>query len=167
MKILFILLIIACRENHPQKNSNSFKDILLHKKCLSISQILIDDSIKINNNDNIIYLYHGLDCYLCIKRGFEIASRIDSISHRQKVFIVGIATNIGQEQSSFRYYNYIYKDNSDLIRKELKYLPTPIMLLINSDKKIIDVVQPGNSSEEDVEDFIRKINLKKSDFFIL
>jgi len=164
MKILFVflltLLVFSCHKKHTQKEPNSFKDIFLHKKCLSINKVLVEDSIRIDDN-SVIYLYHGLDCYTCIKRGFEITHKIDSLGHQQKVFVVGVAGNIGQEQTSFKYYNYIYQDNRDFIRKELKYLPTPIMLLINSDKEILNIIQPGDSSDEEVEEFIKGISFKK------
>lgn len=154
-----ISLCVSCNVN-TFKNKHESIDIidqtrlLLNKKCTSIDSVILKDSIK----DNIVvFLYHGSDCYSCIKTGFEITHEIDSIIGYQKVFIVGIMANIGQEQTMFKYYNYIHQDPKDLIRKELKYLPTPIMFLVNTDRYIVDVLQPGNCTREQIDKFIENV----------
>lgn len=55
------------------------------------------------------------------------------------------------------YYEYIYSDSKDLIRKELKYAQTPVILLLDSSNYIKEYILPGLSTEKEINTFFHKI----------
>ena len=55
------------------------------------------------------------------------------------------------------YHEYVYSDSEDLIRKELKYVPTPILILLDSSNYIKDYILPGSSSNKETVSFIKEI----------
>ena len=55
------------------------------------------------------------------------------------------------------YRGYIYKDEKDLIRKELKYAPTPMMLILDEENMIVDVcIFDFLLGEKESDDFLEK-----------
>ena len=62
--------------------------------------------------------------------------------------MVSSISNHSMYQKHNNYYNYIYYDDKDLIRRELKYIPTPVMILLDDKKKIIDVFSPKDTLEK-------------------
>jgi len=108
----------------------------------------------------IIYLYHQYDCITCLEAGFEITKEIDAKFPYQKVYVISLGSNTSFEQSTFKYYNYIYQDSQDFIRKELKYIPTPVMLYIDTTKTIRKILQPKAYNSKEVKDFIKQITTK-------
>ena len=55
------------------------------------------------------------------------------------------------------YRGYIYKDEIDLIRMELKYAPTPMMLILDEENRIVDVcIFDFLLGEKDSDDFLEK-----------
>jgi hypothetical protein len=51
-------------------------------------------------------------------------------------------------QRENEYYEYIPVDEKDLIRRELKYLPTPVLLFMDKDKVIQNVFFPKDTITE-------------------
>lgn len=52
----------------------------------------------------------------------------------------------------------IYADSKDLIRKELKYVPTPIMLLLDSSNCVEKYILPNVSDDKEVALFIESLS---------
>lgn len=57
-------------------------------------------------------------------------------------------------QKRNHYYDYIYIDQKDLIRKEMKYIQTPIILLLDSLNCVKDYIFPNASDDGKVASFI-------------
>lgn len=61
------------------------------------------------------------------------------------------------DQARNEYYEYVYLDPKDLIRKELKYVPTPIIFLLDSSNCIKDYILPNVSDNETTTSFIESV----------
>lgn len=109
----------------------------------------MNDSIDIRNH--IVFLYNGFDCEACIKKGYKLSKVIDSLAQRQVVYIISTSANIGADQLKCEYPKYVYNDEHDLVRSELKYVYTPVFLFLDSTKSIDEAFYPnysGDSSDE-------------------
>lgn len=53
-------------------------------------------------------------------------------------------------------------DDQDLIRKELKYAPTPMLLLLNKDKLVLDAFSPTDTLEKNYSSFLKACLTVKS-----
>jgi len=126
---------------------------LFEKKINSLSEI-IGDTVDIANK--AVFIYCGYDCETCIEKGYMFASKLDNLKRKQSVFIVSTSANIAKDQIKSAYQNFVYKDEHDLIRKELKYIYTPVFLLFGSDKKITSVYFPGIDSIDDENKFLEE-----------
>lgn len=154
--LLFLLNIFSC--NLQTKNKEQFytridqqKDFLRGREVQSIEKIL-NDSIK--TKARIVFLYNGLDCETCILRGYKLAKSIDSIAQKYVVYIVSTSANIGADQIRYDYSHYVYNDERELVRNELKYIYTPVFLLINPERMIEDVFYPNISSNNEEKIFV-------------
>jgi hypothetical protein len=114
----------------------NMKNNILGKDILSLSQILPIQK-GIINKYYFIYLYMSSGCGNCIKKGFDLVNRIDSTFG--KAFVKVICAGNGDVSSGKLYYDYnkfIYIDEKELIRKELKYIYTPVFLILDEHFKI-------------------------------
>lgn len=50
-------------------------------------------------------------------------------------------------QERYRYRDYIYTDRNDLLRRELRYVSTPILLLLDDSLRIVDIYKPASGTE--------------------
>lgn len=152
--ILFILLFfISCDVKRVEDKTNDDKktnDIydLVGKKIVSVDSILSD------RKHEIIFLFNYYDCGSCIDSGFSITKRIDSLYGDRRVNIVSIMGDPSSYQKRNHYYDYIYIDQKDLIRKEMKYIQTPIILLLDSLNCVKDYIFPNASDDGKVASFI-------------
>lgn len=154
---LFNSLFISCNNNNNNVNKdNSIEknkkietkhdilkeqsSMLKNKKIKFLSKVLGDTTITSNR---ILFLYNGYDCETCIDRGYEMTKKIDSTMNKQSVFIISTSSNIGRDQLKNSYKNFIYNDEHDIIRKELKYIYTPVLIYLNSDNKINEIFYPS------------------------
>lgn len=88
----------------------------------------------------VLFLFNYYDCGTCMEHGFQAVSQIDQATHDGFVKVVAsMFTEISSTQRLFGYREYVYNDAKDLIRKELKYLPTPVLLIVDGDRRIRDV----------------------------
>lgn len=158
--IIFALLslIYGCSNRRELKKEVDapIKDpfYLKGKKVSSIDSILIDKKCS-----NVVFLFNYYDCSSCVDLGFSITKRIDSLYKRKKVMVVSTMGNPSSYQKRNGYYEYVYSDAKDLIRKELKYVPTPILFSLDSSNNIKDYVLPGSSTEKEITSFINKVML--------
>ncbi|QTE23545.1 hypothetical protein [Polaribacter cellanae] len=164
--IILTFLIIQCKQSREENNSISKnlsikKNILEQqkksirgKKIKSLSDIL-EDSLKTSNKT--IFLYNGFDCGTCIDVGYEISKKIDSLNKSKKVYIISTSANIGRDQLKNSYIDYVYNDEKDLIRKELKFIYTPVFLRLDIEGSIKNVFFPNyNRDFKAEENFILK-----------
>ena len=87
----------------------------LRGKKISSLDSIITDRIR---NYNVVFLFNYYDCSSCIDLGFTLTKKIDSLYNLKKVTIVSIMGSPSSYQRRNAYYEYIYSDSKDLIRKE-------------------------------------------------
>ena len=81
---------------------------------MSINEILTNDINSIKQK--ILFLYTGYDCQSCVDKGYEIIKEMEEVGY--KVFVVSSHSNIGFDQERNDYFEYVYADEKELIRKE-------------------------------------------------
>ncbi len=161
LSICIVGLFSSCKTrqtNKAQIDSNNVADSiikvsLLNNKCEQIKNIIPSD---ITGGDFVVLLYHGYDCDECIMTGFSLIKLIEK--KHPKVFAIGIMANTSIQQLNYNYKKYIYSDNNDIIRKELSYAPTPLLLHIDSSYIVKDVLYLGNNNKNRQDLFIHKCN---------
>jgi hypothetical protein len=143
---------MSCKNESKQENriteihhtrEAKLKRIFINKKINVLNDILL---IPCNYSETkIVFLYTGYDCQSCIDKGYEIMKKIDSLL-KNKIFIVASHSNIGMDQERNNYMDSVYNDDNELIRKELKFLPTPIIFILNEENYIVNLVFPETNS---------------------
>jgi hypothetical protein len=164
--IVVVLTVNACRSDHKRKETGVVHEIskeeklagrFADRKMASINKVFLTNGKEYAHERKIIFLYTGYDCQSCVDKGFEIIKRIDSLYSTQKTYIVASQSNIGFDQERNEYYKYIYNDNMELIRKELNFVPTPMILKLDEEDVIIKVIFPETNSS--VDQAINKLSL--------
>ena len=160
--ILFILNsnIISREKTHLSKEKENIEQQAEIDNIESVFKNMeienLDSIIDRKNRTQkfIIYLFDTYDCETCIKEGFFI---IKSIMRNNKVQVFPVLTigNPSFFQKLYNFNEYIYLDNKDLIRKDLKYIPTPSILYIDGNNCIIEAFFPQKGKE--YKDFTKRI----------
>jgi len=140
---LFSCFTKADNNQLVQKQLDQQKKILIGKSIKSLNKI-ISDTLEIR--EHVVFLYNEFDCGTCVKNGFSLVNFIDSTAQKQFVYAVTTSINIGTDQLKYNYKKYVFYDEHDCIRSELKYISTPVLLFIDSTKKIGDVYYPTNGT---------------------
>ena len=159
LSICIVGLFSSCKIRQPNMakiDSNNVADSiikasLLNNKCEQINSIIPSDK---TGADFVVLLYHGYDCDKCIMTGFSLIKLIEK--KYPKVFAIGIMANTSVQQINYNYKKYIYSDNNDIIRNELRYAPTPLLLHIDSSYIIKDALYLGNNNKKQQDLFIYK-----------
>jgi len=159
----FILtLLLSCKNDTVNKNGTSIKktdllekqiDIIKNKKILSLAKVLGDSTILKNH---VLFLYNGYDCGSCIDIGYEMSKKMDSLIGNQLVYIISTSANIGQDQLKNNYQKFVYNDENDLIRKDLKFIKTPVFLYLDSKNKIKNAFYPNYNRDVNKENLFIK-----------
>lgn len=137
--LFFVLFALYTCKSKPKElilvneKLKSQKEYLLNKKITCLDKILGDFIISANH---VIFLYNGFDCETCIDIGYRVSKTIDSLVQKQMVYIISTSANIGGNQLRNEYKNFVYNDEHDIIRRELRYIYTPVFILLDSMKKI-------------------------------
>ena len=140
--------------NYKVKRNIKMSESLLNKQLDSITVII--DSLIFIEDEAIILLYSGYDCGSCIESAFTM---IKSLNKPKNLYVVGLMTSTFDYEKMYDYREYVYQDEDDILRKELKYVPTPIMLIIDSSYKIKDAIVIDTFNSFDQNKFILR-NLK-------
>lgn len=156
--VIFLMILFLSEEREDMAGINQTYDrvmapSLIGKYCRGVGEVI--PGINMDTSGNVIFLYNGYDCDDCIEAGFYTTKMIDSIFGKQKVLVVATMTNPVQQQTRYRYYDYIYMDEKDTIRRELNYIPTPAILYLNDSSKIIDTYFPLMGDNAGRENFIK------------
>lgn len=143
---------IANNDNVQIKMREAEK-FLLNKNINSLSSILPDSIIT--NRAICVMLYTGMDCGTCIEKGFETINQLNQQVPQKNIAVIASKSNIGRDQLMFNYHEYIYHDERESIRRELRFIYTPVLILLDASKNIIKVYFPlTNESEEARENFL-------------
>ena len=159
---LFILLIFlfSCNKNGQRvKNEQiisieetiasteeKLQDRFINKKLESVNTILFDG--KAVEDKKIILIYTGFDCQSCVDKGYLILKDLQSQNEKLKIYVVATNANIGGDQERNEFYDYIYNDKQELIRMEMKFIYTPVILVLDNDNRIIHLNFPKTNSNE-------------------
>ena len=142
---------------HYDINNDNIKTHLVGKYCKSISSFNTINTDIIGQKGAIIFLYNGFDCEDCINIGFNMINTINKSSNQRLVYVVASMTNIGNDQQKYSFYSYIQNDHDDIIRKELKFIPTPLFICLDTSCKIVNSYQPYVSDIKGQKRFIEYI----------
>jgi len=162
--IILSILVISCGHNKQKikevsatvTKEEKFHDRFVNKKLLSINMILFDGKETLENK--IILIYTGYDCQSCIDKGYLILKILHSQNSNQKIFVISSNTNISRDQARNNYYDFVYNDEKESLRKELKFIYTPIILVLDKDNCILHINFPDtNSDEQEIVDQINQI----------
>ncbi len=135
-------------ENKKDKDIERIKWKFIH----SIDSLMAKDE---NRYGYVLFLFNFYDCGSCVDAGFYISKKIDQLFNFQIVKAVGSMINPEEYQSRNEYYEYIYFDEKDLIRRELKYIPTPCLLLMSKENQILDAFFPIDTLSKNYRQFIQ------------
>lgn len=165
MYLLLIFIVFSCKSRNDynmEKNDTKLdkQKVFLYGKSLKSAIKIMNDSIDISGH--FLFLYNGFDCETCIKNGYRLAKAIDSLSMKQVVYVISTSANIGADQLKYDYLGYVYNDEHDLMRSELKYIYTPVFLFFDSLKKIENVYYPNYNENIQDENIFVKNCLKKA-----
>lgn len=141
---------------------NTQVEMIMNQKIESLVSIL-DSTGEISNKT--VFLYNGFDCVTCIDIGYEMTKKIDSALNFQGVYIISTSSNVGNDQLRNNYENYVYVDENDMIRKELKFIYTPVFLSFDINEKVDNVFFPvsNNRNIKEEEIFIKSCIKSKND----
>ena len=162
IRILFVLFCIltcfSCNKKksqtivlEPEENTDPFRLKGMH--VTSLDSILQGK----DRNADIIFLYNFYDCGSCVDSGFQLVKRIDEFYKRKSVPIISSMGSPTLYQARNQYFEFVYSDTNDLIRKELKYVQTPIMIRVDSNRMILDYLFPNDSDENEYVRFLSSI----------
>lgn len=132
----------------PNQRYEIMKRDIIGKYIKSLPRIINE---KTTNSKILVFLYMGSDCGNCMKNGFRITQKIDSLFNTQIVKVIANNSNISRDHILFNYNNFIYSDDKSLIRQELRYLYTPVFLVLDSNYKILEskFLQLEDTQEEE------------------
>lgn len=155
--VIFFLAIfnIGCR-NSDNSNSNTkmsryddvdkVREMIKNTKMTSLQKV-VGDTIEITGQ-SVFLIYTGYDCGNCVEKGFEIVKRIPDKLENAKVRIIASNTNILNDQHRYDYKQYIFRDNKDRVRKQLKFYYSPAILFMKDNLKPAEVFFPGLDKEK-------------------
>lgn len=119
------------------------RDFLVGKRLSSLAKIMAPDDVPPAHC--VLLIYHGMDCGSCLDAGFASLGRLRN--ERVPCVVVAIDANVSEVQQRYGYYDYIYTDRGDWLRRELKYVNTPILLLLDDSLQIVDMYKPASGTE--------------------
>lgn len=154
--IYILFCLTGCNPTKKGSNEYTIVEKINDRNWLKGKAVCSIDSILEKRNEiEIIYVFNYHDCETCINRGFLTVKEIDKRSKNNTVKVIAsMFQEITSTQTINDYKNYIYKDEHDLIRKELKYIPTPALLIIDDSCRIKDAyLFTPSSKDEDIKQF--------------
>lgn len=116
--------------------------------ALPVATEVIDSPAFAEVRPSVVFLVRGLDCDTCVAKGFSFARRLQAEFPDEVVFAVGCQTNPGLLQMSFGWDGFVFLDDEELIRKELKFVLTPVFLFLDEDRVIRRVWFPSLNQDD-------------------
>ena len=161
--LVSLCIIAGLNGCKPKDNNNANVQALLSDdatwlkgKRLSSIESIIDE----HNCAEILYVFNYYDCMTCIDHGFAAVRLIDSLAGDNTVKVIAsMFREITSTQRQNNYKGFIYKDAKDRIRKELRYAPTPMMLILNDSCRIEEAfvfTPPAEENAEKLKAFLQK-----------
>ncbi|GHV58942.1 hypothetical protein FACS1894182_12260 [Bacteroidia bacterium] len=152
------MCLFSCQHNKKQEvkvqddwlsKLDKQKEFLYDRSIPSISIILSD---TVFTGQCVLLIYDEMDCDDCVKKGFNLIHRLDSLTIPNTFIIT--TSNPGRSQLLYDYPKYVFVDRQDLIRKDLKYVTTPVLLVLSEENQIRQVLFPGIATQREEEEFV-------------
>lgn len=155
--VILVLIFCSCKNLDVNHNSTIKVDTRLQQqkntivgKKLDLIKNIVGESSNISNK--FMLIYNGFDCRSCINSGYRMVNKIDSLAGLQMCYVIATSTSVARDQLDNNYINFVFYDEHDLIRRELKYIYTPVILKLNSNNIISDLYFPGKNGNPTVEE---------------
>lgn len=130
-----VLLLCGCVNRQNLNNKISIEQI---EAAIIGKKIPVIDSLYQDNKGqrNLTLLCSPYDCGPCLGKAFEVLSLVDKRNLLNKQLVISILDVPTEMQRQFNYFDYILFDGDDVIRKSLKYIPTPVFLVADADNVV-------------------------------
>lgn len=127
LPIVYILLVSSCH-SQPDQASISLDDILIGHNLP-----IVDYTYQENNgNSQLTLICSPYDCQPCLDIAFAEISRISKEFPSIKISVISVLGDPSPIQDKYSFYDYIPFDEEDIVRKSLKFVPTPVVLVSDS-----------------------------------
>lgn len=141
MKSHFFILAIGAFIMYGCINSNHKHNKVQNEMIAGIivgKTIPIIDSLYQDNQGEryLVLLCSPYDCAPCLDKAFETLNIIDGSGIRNRRWVVSVLDEPSSLHRQYNYLDYILFDGNDMIRKTLKYILTPVFLIINADNVV-------------------------------
>lgn len=124
--IVLSFALLSCVNHRDIKNEADFlsgKTI----RCLD-SLIIHEPSKKI-----VLLICSPFDCQPCLDVGFGVINELEKMNIADiQISVVGVLSDPSPLQERYKYYKYLPFDADDNLRRELKFVPTPCILVIDT-----------------------------------
>lgn len=123
--------VLACG-NRKQQSRIISSDII--SETVVGKKIPIIDSLYQDNKGEryLVLLCSPYDCTPCLDKAFEILNLINQTTVSNSKWVISVLDEPSSLQRQYNYFDYIIFDGEDVIRKSLKYIPTPVFLMADS-----------------------------------
>lgn len=157
--ILGIIIIVLCGCENKKKN-HMIQERMTESvigKTLPIIDSLYQDNMGMRY---LVLLCSPYDCGPCLDKAFETLRIINQSNTFNKKWVVSVLDEPSSLQRQYNYYDYTIFDGDDKIRKALKYIPTPVFLIADSDNIIISYHFPTiDDNPNDISNLINNLIL--------
>ena len=165
---VLLLFLFSCNQNRQKiieemiiasdesviSTEEKMQDRFINRQLESVNTILFDG--KSLDDKKVLLVYTGFDCQSCVDKGFLVLKNLQSQNTGHKVYVVATNANLGRDQERNEFNDLVYNDMNELIRTELKFLYTPVILVLDTDNRIIHLDFPKTHSNE--KEIIEQIN---------
>lgn len=135
---IIVIIVIALCGCKNSKNRNRMIRELRTETVVGKALPIIDSLYQDNMGDSyILLLCSPYDCGPCLSKAFEILRIIENSNISNRQWVVSVLDEPSALQRYYSYYDYVLFDADDQIRKSLKYIPTPVFLIADSDNVIM------------------------------
>lgn len=135
--LISLLSVYSCKDRGRQFNHSSVDSALMTLIGKKIP--VLDPSVQDNKHKNYaILLCSPYDCVPCLDNAFAILKKVNSQINDNGNLVISVLDEPSSLQSNYEYYDYIMFDGDDIIRKELKYIPTPVFLILDKGHVILE-----------------------------
>lgn len=146
---LFLIVMTSCCDVKKKKKSDML-DSLVGRDVSFVDSLLV---FKEKNRPRVFMICSVFDCGPCLNSAFVELKILDNLLFPSSVQVVGVLSDPTPLQTRFGYYDYIVYDADDVIRRHLKYIPTPVFIVVDKNGQVRCLHRP---TAEDVPESVAK-----------
>lgn len=121
--ILLLFLFFSCNP----RGKSSPEDAPL-QNLLGMDVSCIDSIPGVSDNPQLVLLCSPYDCGSCLSKAFEEIRLFQKYIPSCNIQVIGVLSSPLSLQDRFCYYDYIAFDSEDVVRRKMKYVPTPVLI---------------------------------------